>query len=143
MTKPVEFSKFYRALNSAKEGDADQGKELKRLLETYKNSDDSDSPLHELGQIFLYVGIMELYNYAGSEDIHFIGGLTQADWNDLSERKKADLPPHLANTMIVYAKKNNLSQKISGRWDISRGELDKNIRNMARYITEGIIDAID
>ena len=31
----------------------------------------------------------------------------------------------------------------SKKWDTTKRELNKHIMNMARYITEGIIDAID
>ena len=73
MDKPVEFSKFYRILNAAKEGEEDKSGELESILKEYENCEKSASPLHELGEAFIYVGIMELYRYAGSKDMKTIG----------------------------------------------------------------------
>ena len=143
MNKPVEFSKFYRLLNAAKEGEEGKSLELASMVKEYEFSEESESPLHQLGQIFLNVGVQELYKYAGTEDLPFIGLIDKEKWEELAYQNKGDLPPYLANTMIKYARKNSLSKKISSKWGISKREIDKNIMQMARYITEGIIDAID
>ena len=143
MEKPVEFSKFYRVLNAAKEGEEAQSLELKSILKEYEVSGKSASPLHQLGETFLYVGIMELYKYSGTQDMKAIGLLDKEAWDKLAEENKADLPPLLANTMIRYSKDNKLSKRISAKWGISRREVENNIMQMARYITEGIIDALE
>ena len=143
MEKPVEFSKFYRVLNAAKEGEEGKASELVALLELYETSEQSDGPLHQLGETFLNVGVKELFKYSGTEDIQAIGLLGREDWDELAEKNQADLPPLLANTMIKHAKSNNLSKKISSKWDISKREIEKNIMQMARYITEGMIDALE
>lgn len=143
MEKPVEFSKFYRILNGAKEGEEGKSAELESLLKQYETSLDSASPLHELGELFLYVGIMELYKYSGTKDMKAIGLLDADNWDKLAEENKADLPPLLANTMIRYSKNNKLSKKISSKWGTSKREIENNIMQMARYITEGIIDALE
>ncbi len=113
------------------------------MLKEYAVSETTESPLHQLGQIFLYVGILELYKYAGTEDIQSIGLIDREKWELLAQENKAELPPHLANTMIKYAKNNKLSKKISKKWSTAQRTIDQNIMQMARYITEGIIDAID
>jgi len=141
--KPVEFSKFYRVLNAAKEGEEGKSDELESILKQYEVSEESTSPLHQLGEIFLYVGIMELYKYSGTKDMQAIGLLDTESWDKLAEENKADLPPLLANTMIRYSQSNKLSKKISTKWGTSKREIDNNIMQMARYITEGIIDALE
>ena len=113
MTTPVEFSKFYRLLNAAKDGEQEKIGQLSTLLEEYKTSDEAESPLHQLGQIFIYIGLAELYAYSGTQDIQAIGLISEEEWEDLANKKKCDMPPYLANSMIKYAKKNNLSKKIS------------------------------
>ncbi len=143
MEKPVEFSQFYRALNAAKEGEEDKAIELESILNKYKDSKESEGPLHQLGETFIYVGIMELYKYVGTEDIKEIGLLDKDAWDKLAQEKRADLPPLLANTMIRYSQNNKLSKKLSAKWEISKREVDNNIMQMARYITEGIIDALE
>ena len=143
MEKPVEFSKFYRVLNAAKEGEEGKSSELESMLKQYETSEESAGPLHQLGEMFLYVGILELYKYSRTKDIKAIGLLDKEGWDKLAEENKADLPPLLANTMIRHAKSNKLSKKISTRWGISKREIENNIMQMARYITEGIIDALE
>ena len=143
MDKPVEFSKFYRILNAAKEGEEGKGEELESILKRYESSEESASPLHQLGETFLYVGIMELYKYSGTNDMKAIGLLDKENWDQLAEQNKAELPPLLANTMIKYYKNNKLSKKISTKWGTPKRQIDNNIMQMARYITEGIIDALE
>ena len=141
--KPVEFSKFYRILNAAKEGEEGKSEELESILKQYETSEDSESPLHQLGEIFLYVGLMELYKYSGTKDIQAIGLLDKEKWDQLAEENKAELPPLLANSMIRHSKSNNLIKKISTKWATPKREIENNIMQMARYITEGIIDALE
>ena len=141
--KPVEFSKFYRVLNAAKEGEEGKSSELESILKQYESSNESAGPLNQLGETFLFVGILELYKYSGTEDIQAIGLLDKEDWDKLAEENKADLPPLLANSMIRYSKDNKLSKKISAKWGTSKREIENNIMQMARYITEGIIDALE
>ena len=143
MEKPVEFSKFYRVLNAAKEGEEGKSSELESILKQYESSNESAGPLNQLGETFLFVGILELYKYSGTEDIQAIGLLDKEDWDKLAEENKADLPPLLANSMIRYSKDNKLSKKISAKWGTSKREIENNIMQMARYITEGIIDALE
>ena len=90
MSKPVEFSTFYKLLNAVVQGDADKDQELASMLDEYKTSQNSLSPLHELGQIFLNVGIEELYNFVDNKDLQFIGRLTKLDWEELQEKNKAE-----------------------------------------------------
>ena len=143
MEKPVEFSKFYRILNAAKEGEEGKSAELESILKQYESSEETAGPLHQLGETFLYIGIMELFKYSGTKDMKAIGLLDKDDWDKLAEENKADLPPCIANSMIRHAKSNKLSKKISTKWNTSKREIENNIMQMARYITEGIIDALE
>ena len=143
MEKPVEFSKFYRILNAAKEGEEGKSDELESILKQYETSEESESPLHQLGEIFLYVGLMELYKYSGTKDIQAIGLLDKESWDQLAEKNEAELPPLLANSMIRYSQNNKLSKKISAKWNFPKRKIDNNLMQMARYVTEGIIDALE
>ena len=46
MEKPVEFSKFYRVLNAAKEAEEGKDLELESILKQYETCEESISPLH-------------------------------------------------------------------------------------------------
>ena len=143
MEKPVEFSKFYRVLNAAKEGEEGQSSELESILQEYETCEESSGPLHQLGETFIYIGMQELYKYSGTNDMKAIGLLDKESWDNLAQENKADLPPLLANSMIRYSKNNKLSKKIANKWGTSKREVENNIMQMARYITEGIIDALE
>ena len=143
MSKPVEFSSFFKILYAAIEGDKQKKKDLANLLVEYQNPINSESNLHELGQVFLYVGLTELYRYAKTNDIEIISKKDSDEWNILKSENKSALPPSIANRMIAYAKEKNLSKTISEKWKAPRREIEKNTMNMARYLTEGIIEAID
>ena len=143
MEKPVEFSRFYRVLNAAKEGEEGQSSELESILQEYETSEESSGPLHQLGETFIYIGMQELYKYSGTNDMKAIGLLDKESWDNLAQENKADLPPLLANSMIRYSKNNKLSKKIANKWGTSKREVENNIMQMARYITEGIIDALE
>ena len=143
MEKPVEFSRFYRVLNAAKEGEEGQSSELESILQEYETCEESSGPLHQLGETFIYIGMQELYKYSGTNDMKAIGLLDKESWDNLAQENKADLPPLLANSMIRYSKNNKLSKKIANKWGTSKREIENNIMQMARYITEGIIDALE
>ncbi len=143
MEKPVEFSRFYRVLNAAKEGEEGQSSELESILQEYETCEESSGPLHQLGETFIYIGMQELYKYSGTNDMKAIGLLDKESWDNLAQENKADLPPLLANSMIRYSKNNKLSKKIANKWGTSKREVENNIMQMARYITEGIIDALE
>ena len=143
MEKPVEFSRFYRVLNAAKEGEEGQSSELESILKEYETCEESSGPLHQLGETFIYIGMQELYKYSGTNDMKAIGVLDKEDWDNLAQENKADLPPLLANSMIRYSRNNKLSKKIANKWGTSKREIENNILQMARYITEGIIDALE
>ena len=63
MEKPVEFSKFYRLLNAAKEGEEGKSIELESILKQYETSEESVGPLHQLGETFIFVGIMKSFSF--------------------------------------------------------------------------------
>ena len=143
MSKPVEFSQFFRLLNSLKEGSKENKDEFFNMLSDYEKSTHCDSHLDQLGQTFLYVGVKSLFDYAGTEDLYEIGLITQETWEEMSKKSKADIAPYLANKMIAFAKEEKIARKISDQWSVSKREINKNIMNMARYITEGILDSIE
>ncbi len=143
MTDQIEFSSFFRLLNSIKEGDSEKISLLEQKINEFKDGINSKSYLEELGSLYLSIGILELYNFTNKEDLTSIGLIDKEGWESLSIKNQQDLPVFLANKMIEYVKKNNKSKEISKKWGVREGEVRKHITQMARYITEGIIDVIE
>ena len=143
MTDQVEFSSFYRLLNSIKEGDSKQISLLDEKINEFKNGNNSKNFLDELGSLYLSIGITELYNFTNKKDLYAIGLIDKDGWDTLSSQNQQELPIYLANKMIEYVKENKKVKEISNKWNIKEGEIRKHITKMARYITEGIIDVIE
>ncbi len=143
MTDQIEFSSFYKLLNSIKEGKSEQISLLDEKINEFKNGNKSKSFLDELGSLYLSIGIIELYNYTNTKDLQEIGLIDKEGWETLSSSNQQELPVYLANKMIEYIKENKKIKEISNKWNIREGEVRKHITQMARYITEGIIDVIE
>ena len=143
MTDQIEFSSFYRLLNSIKEGDSEKMSILDKKISEYKNGINSKSFLEELGSLYLYIGITELYNFTSKKDLQSIGLIDREGWESLSITNEQELPVFLANKMIKYVKENKKAKELSKKWNVREGEVKKHITKMARYITEGIIDVIE
>ncbi len=143
MTDPIEFSSFYRLLNSIKEGASDKIPLLDEKISEFKNGINSKSYLEELGSLYLSIGIIELYNFTNKKDLESIGIIDKEEWEALYIKNGEELPVFLANKMIKYVQENKKAKELSKKWNIREGEVKKHITNMARYITEGIIDVIE
>ncbi len=143
MSDQIEFSSFYRLLNSIKEGNSEQIALLDKKIDEFKNGNTSKSFLDELGSLYLYIGITELYNFTNTKDLKEIGLIDKEGWENLSSTNQQELPIYLANKMIEYIKENKKVKEMSNKWNIKEGEIRKHITKMARYITEGIIDVIE
>ncbi|WP_413678687.1 hypothetical protein [Prochlorococcus sp. MIT 0916] len=143
MSDQIEFSSFYKLLNSIKEGESEQISLLDEKIIEFKNGNNSKSFLDELGSLYLSIGITELYNFTNTKDLHKIGLIDKAGWETLSSTNQEELPVYLANKMIQYIKENKKVKEMSSKWNIKEGEIRKHITKMARYITEGIIDVIE
>ena len=143
MSDQIEFSSFYKLLNSIKEGDSEQQALLDEKIHEFKNGKNSKNFLDELGCLYLSIGITELYNFTNTKDLQKIGIIDKEGWESLSNKNEQELPIYLANKMIEYIKEHNKVREISNRWNVREGEIRKHITKMARYITEGIIDAIE
>ena len=143
MSDQIEFSSFYKLLNSIKEGKSEQIPLLDETINDFQNGNNSKSFLDELGSLYLSIGITELYNFTNSRDLHEIGLIDKEGWEILSSENQQELPVYLANKMIEYIKENKKVKEISNKWNIKEGEIRKHITKMARYITEGIIDVIE
>ena len=143
MSDQIEFSSFYKLLNSIKEGKSEQIPLLDETINDFQNGNNSKSFLDELGSLYLSIGITELYNFTNSRDLQEIGLIDKEGWETLSSKNQQELPVYLANKMIEYIKENKKVKEISNKWNIKEGEIRKHITKMARYITEGIIDAIE
>ncbi len=143
MTDQIEFSSFYKLLNSIKEGDKEKISILEKKMNEYKDGESSKSYLEELGYLYLFIGITELYNFTNQKDLQSIGEINKEEWENLSIKNKEDLPIYLANKMVDYIKKNRKTKEISRKWNVKEGEIRKHVTKMARYITEGIIDVIE
>ena len=143
MSDQIEFSSFYKLLNSIKEGKSEQISLLDEKINEFKNGNKSKSFLDELGSLYLSIGITELYNFTNSRDLQEIGLIDKEGWETLSSTNQQELPVYLANKMIEYIKENKKVKEMSNKWNIKEGEIRKHITKMARYITEGIIDVIE
>ncbi len=143
MTDQIEFSSFYKLLNSIKEGDSEKVSLLDQKIIELKNGKDSKSFLEELGSLYLSIGITELYNFTNKKDLYSIGLIDREEWEILSTKNQQELPVFLANKMIEYIKENKKVKELSNKWNTREGEIRKHITQMARYITEGIIDVIE
>ena len=143
MSDQIEFSSFYRLLNSIKEGESEQISLLDEKINEFKNGNNSKSFLDELGSLYLSIGITELYNFTNTKDLQEIGNIDKEGWESLSSTNQQELPVYLANKMIEYIKENKKVKEMSNKWNIKEGEIRKHITKMARYITEGIIDVIE
>ena len=143
MSDQIEFSSFYKLLNSIKEGKSEQIPLLDETINDFKDGNNSKSFLDELGSLYLSIGITELYNFTNSRDLQEIGLIDKEGWETLSSKNQQELPVYLANKMIEYIKENKKVKEMSNKWNIKEGEIRKHITKMARYITEGIIDVIE
>ena len=143
MTDQIEFSSFYRLINAIKEGDSEKISLLDEKISEFKNGKNSKSFLEELGSLYLYIGIKELYNFTNKTDLNSIGLIDKEEWESLSIKNEQELPVFLANKMIKYVKENKIAKNLSKKWNVREGEIRKHITKMARYITEGIIDVIE
>tara|TARA_B100001029_G_scaffold107069_1_gene88376 strand:- start:7 stop:438 length:432 start_codon:yes stop_codon:yes gene_type:complete len=143
VTDQIEFSSFYKLLNSIKEGDSEQISLLDEKIDELKYGKNSKSFLEELGSLYLSIGITELYNFTNQKDLHSIGLIDKEEWDNLSIKNEEELPVYLANKMIKYVKENKKIKEISEKWNVKEREIKQHITKMARYITEGIIDAIE
>ena len=143
MSDQIEFSSFYKLLNSIKEGKSEQIPLLDETINDFQNGNNSKSFLDELGSLYLSIGITELYNFTNSRDLQEIGLIDKEGWETLSSTNQQELPVYLANKMIEYIKENKKVKELSNKWNIKEGEIRKHITKMARYITEGIIDVIE
>ena len=143
MSDQIEFSSFYKLLNSIKEGKSEQIPLLDETINDFQNGNNSKSFLDELGSLYLSIGITELYNFTNSRNLQEIGLIDKEGWETLSSKNQQELPVYLANKMIEYIKENKKVKEMSNKWNIKEGEIRKHITKMARYITEGIIDVIE
>ena len=143
MSDQIEFSSFYKLLNSIKEGESEQISLLDEKINEFKKGENSKSFLDELGSLYLSIGITELYNFTNTRDLQEIGLIDKEGWETLSATNQQELPVYLANKMIEYIKENKKVKEMSSKWNIKEGEIRKHITKMARYITEGIIDVIE
>ena len=143
MTDQIEFSSFFKLLNSIKEGDSEKISLLDEKIGEFKNGINSTSFLDELGSIYLSIGVTELYTFTNKKDLKSIGLIDKEEWESLSAKNQQDLPVYLVNKMIEYIKENKKVKEMSKKWNVREGEIRKHITKMARYITEGIIDVIE
>ena len=143
MSDQIEFSSFYKLLNSIKEGKSEQIPLLDETINDFQNGNNSKSFLDELGSLYLSIAMTELYNFTNSRDLQEIGLIDKEGWETLSSKNQQELPVYLANKMIEYIKENKKVKEMSNKWNIKEGEIRKHITKMARYITEGIIDVIE
>jgi len=142
MTNPVEFGSFYKLLKAVRDGNQDKSKELEWMLAEYEHAKDATSAYDELGQIFCHHGVMELYDYTGTDNIKYINTLDHSVWNYLKVRMNVELTEYMVKSMLNHAKDHQLPKKISEKWNSEIDEIENNLEDLAKYVTEGIVDLI-
>ena len=142
MTNPVEFGSFYKLLQAAKEGNKEKIKELEWMLAEYEHAKDAKSAYDELGQIFCHHGVMELYDYTGTDDIEYINSLDNSIWSYLKVRMDVTLQDYMIKSMLTHARDHKLTEKISDKWNFNIDEIEDNIEGLAKYVTDGIVELI-
>jgi len=100
VTDQIEFSSFFKLLNSIKEGESEKISLLDEQISEFKSGINSKNFLEELGAIYLSVGVTELYNFTNQKDLKSIGLIDKEEWENLSEKNQQELPVYLANKMI-------------------------------------------
>ena len=143
MSESIEFSEFFQLLNAIKEGEEGKEKLLEEKMKEYKIPDNSSSFLDELGKKFLYLGITNLYKYTGNKDLKSLSKLDKDKWEELADKNEESLPQYLANRMITSAKDNKTPDELANKWKVRTREVNKHIRPMAQYITEGLIEFLE
>ena len=96
MSDQIEFSSFYKLLNSIKEGESEQISLLDEKINEFKNGNNSKSFLDELGSLYISIGITELYNFTNTKDLQEIGLIDKEGWETLSSKNQQELPVYLA-----------------------------------------------
>ena len=136
VTDQIEFSSFFKLLNSIKEGESEKISVLDEQINEFKNGTNSKNFLEELGSIYLAIGVTELYIFTNQKDLKSIGLIDKEGWEKLSEKNQQELPVYLANKMIEYIKEKKKVKEMSKKWNVREGEIRKHITKLARYITE-------
>ncbi|KGG15526.1 MULTISPECIES: hypothetical protein [unclassified Prochlorococcus] len=142
MANPIEFGSFYKLLKAVRDGNEQKGKELEWMLAEYEHAKDASSAFDELGQIFCHHGVMELYDYTGTDDITYINSLDQSVWNYLKVRMDIGLADYMVKSMLTHAKDHQLAKKVSDKWNYKIDEIEENIEELAKYVTDGIVELI-
>ncbi len=142
MANAIEFGSFYKLLQAARDGNEERKKELEWMLAEYEHAKDAKNPYDELGQIFCHHGVMELYDYTGTDDIKYINSLNKSVWDYLVIRMNISLSDYMVESMLRHAKEHKLARKMSNKWNIKIEELENNIEDLAKYVTEGIVELI-
>ena len=143
MTDSIEFSEFFKLLEAIKEGKSKTNDLITSKIEEYKDGKNYKSFLDQIGKRFICIGIKELFDYSKTTDLKLISNIDKERWDELAEEKEFALPQYLANAMINDVKENKLIKQISKDWSVREREVNKHIRPMAQYITEGIIEFLE
>tara|TARA_Y100001968_G_scaffold171209_1_gene156603 strand:+ start:1529 stop:1960 length:432 start_codon:yes stop_codon:yes gene_type:complete len=142
MTKPVEFGSFYKLLRGVIDGNESNKKELQWLLAEYEHAKDANSAFDELGQIFCHHGVMELYEYTGTDNLKYISELETSVWKYLKIRMGISLSDFMVISMKRHANDHKLAGKVSSKWNTPVEEINDNLEDLAKYVSEGIIELI-
>ncbi|WP_320663702.1 hypothetical protein [Prochlorococcus sp. MIT 1223] len=143
MSESIEFSNFFKLLDGIKEGDETNNDLINKIISEYKDPDQPKSFLDELGKRFIHIGFTELYEYSENKDLKYISNINKDKWEELAEKNDLALPQYLANAMITFVREQKMSKEMATKWQVREREINKHVRPMAQYITEGIIDFLE
>ena len=69
MSDQIEFSSFFKLINSIKEGDSEKISLLNEKINKFQKGEISKSYLEELGHLYLAIGVTELFNFTKQKDL--------------------------------------------------------------------------
>ncbi len=142
MSNAIEFGSFYKLLKAVRDGNDEKRKELDWILAEYEHAKEAKGIYDELGQIFCHHGVMELYDYTGTDDIKYINSLDDSVWNYLKVRMNISLEEYMVQSMLEHAKNHSLTSKLSTKWSFDISELENNLEALAQYVTDGIVELV-
>ncbi len=145
MSNSVEFSEFFKIINDIKEKENNDKKVslMYSKLTEFENGEKASDFLNEMGQRFINIGVKKLIDFCKNDNLKIVANLSKEEWDSLADENGQALPQFLANEMIEFSKNINLTTSLADKWNLKKREVNKHIRPMAQYITEGIIDFLE
>ena len=98
---------------------------------------------NKTGQIKKHIAINEVYEYTGMSNIKEIGNLTRPVWDYLTKRNGNNMHDYIVEKILDESLEKGYKTTLSKKWKVKIEEIDKNLEDLAKYVTEGIVDIIE